>query len=96
MKTLADIKRRAMPGARLTQTKYKVNGVERSGPLLGLTRAVKRVQTISIQFEPHKEGSDGSWLEWPKASGVRIDGPDEFTLVQEGGVFELSYRFEPA
>jgi hypothetical protein len=74
--------------------KYVVNGQERPGPLVGLQRKIKTVQTNAIQFEPHKPGSDGSWLQWPKASQVRITGPDTFVVAGEGP--ELHYRFVDA
>ena len=33
-----------------------------NGELIGLERKVKTVQSKAIQFEPHKESSNGSWL----------------------------------
>lgn len=84
MKTFADLKRRLTPGVTVTMTKFVVGGVERPGPLVGLPRKVKLVQTNAIQFEPHKEGSDGSWLYWPKAKDVTIESADSFVIAGEG------------
>lgn len=91
MKTFADVKRRAIVGATLTMTQYVVNGKLANGPLVGLPRKIKLVQTNAIQFEPHKPGSDGSWLFWTKASEVTINDANTFTI--EGDI-ALTYRFD--
>lgn len=90
MKTLADIKRRATVGTTLTMTHFVVRGIEKNGPLVGLPRKVKRVQGNGIQFEPHKDGSEGSWLWWPSAKEISING-SSFTI---NGDIALTYQFQ--
>lgn len=92
MKTLADVKRRAVVGAELVMEKYVVHGQERNGPLVGVPRKIKRVQGNAIQFEPHAPGKDGSWLQWPKASDVRIVDTDRFVVGGDDQI-QLHYRF---
>ena len=60
-----------------------------SGILIGLERTVKKVQTKAIQFMPHKEGSEVSWLHFDNgAAGVRFCN-DKFIVDLEGsGSFE--------
>lgn len=97
MKTLADIKRRAQVGVAMTMVDYKINGASRPGAVVGITRKVKLVQSGAIQFEPHAEGKDGSWLYWPKAKHVEITGPDTFTVRGEpDDPITMFYRFEVA
>jgi hypothetical protein len=58
--------------------------------MAGRQRAICTVQTNAIAFR----NADGrqSWLRWPPAKDVRIDGPDAFSIMLDGDV-EMSYRF---
>lgn len=81
MKTLADVKRRAVHGALLKLE----DAAMRSHKYLGETRKIEKVQRNAVCFE------GGSWLEWPKASDVQVRG-DEFIIYQDG-VMVLHYTF---
>lgn len=94
MKTLAEIKRRAVVGSQLTLVSYKINDVE--APVCkvrGITRRVKTVQTNQIQFEPHTQGARGSWLDWPKASEVKILDANAFEINYKNDCVTLTYCF---
>jgi hypothetical protein len=74
MNSLAELKRRCTEGAELTMVHH---GWFPDGKLIGLSRKIKRVQSNSIQFDPADEGSNGSWLDWPKAKDVLFFADDE-------------------
>lgn len=88
MLTLAEIKRRCVVGAQLELVWHPHLPAEQ----LPMPRTVTIVQTNAIAMTgwPGRQGN--SWLYWPAASEVRIDGPDAFTIL-ENGVPELTYRF---
>lgn len=84
MKTLADVKRRAQVGVKV-ELRYADDF-----PLLTRkgnppVRKIAIVQGKSIAFEgTNWSGGRESWLEWPKASEVRIVGPDSFEIAGMG------------
>lgn len=96
MKTLADIKRRAVPGARLeviAQTKRPV--------LVGTTRIVTKSTPNRWYFTTDAEGfNDGSELDqpWPKARDTRIIDGDAFEYDLRGPArgHTIRLRFLPA
>ncbi len=82
--SLAELKRRLQVGTIVTMTQhsYDENIMNRPTPLLDIPRKVKVVQSNAIQFEPHREGSSGSWLYWPKSSQVMYNSiSNEFTII---------------
>ena len=86
MLTLAEIKRRCVVGAQLELTVHRTTG---PAPF---ARTVTKVQTNAIAMTPWPGKTADSWLQWPAASDVRIDGPDTFTILEDG-VPLLTYRF---
>lgn len=79
MKTLADIKRRAVPGARLETVENTYNPA-----LAGTRRTIRIKQTSAIasiigEGDSQKRG-DLFWTYWPKASQVEILDSDTFRL----------------
>lgn len=87
--TFAAIKRRAAVGARLELISHADPKV---AVLLPMSRTVLRVQSNAIVMSPWPGRSQPSWLHWGKASDIRIDGPDTFTVLEDG-VPQLTYRF---
>jgi hypothetical protein len=71
MKTLADVKRRLVVGARLTMTSHSWYP---QGKLIGLERKIEVRQSQSIKFE------GGSWLQFPPASRVTVLDKDTFSI----------------
>jgi hypothetical protein len=57
-----------------------------------MARTVRRVQGNAIVLSPWPGKAGDSWLYWPSSSDIRIDGPDAFTVLEDG-VPLLSYRF---
>lgn len=88
MLTLAEIKRRCVVGAQLELiwASFLATG---HAPI---ARTVTKVQTNSIAMTPWPGRDAESWLAWPAAAEVRIDGPDTFTILEDGKP-ELTYRF---
>lgn len=77
-KTLADVRRRMVPGTRtdvINHVRPQANGV----------RVVEKNQKEQIAWRT-AEGQV-TWLKWPKASEVRIDGPDTVTFLVNGTAF---------
>lgn len=81
MKTLADLKRNLTLGKSVTMVKH--DWFPNGGELIGLPRKIKIVQSNGIQFEPHKEGKQGSWLNWHKASEYRFIDDNTFEVALE-------------
>ncbi len=91
MKNLADLKRRFLPGATLEMTYHADEKV--AARLVGVHRTLTAVKSRDIVFAAHPASRDQvSYLPIPRASEVRIDGPDAFTLTRDGAPF-ISYRF---
>ena len=96
MRTLADIKRRMQPGARLEVTEQTKRPV-----LAGTTRTVIRTTPSRWYFTTNAEGyDDGSELDqpWPKASQTRILDADtfEYDLPHPSRGHIIRLRFLPA
>lgn len=87
MRTLADVKRRCQVGAKLQL-------IAHGDPLVKppIDREVISVQSNAILMTPWPGRSQPSWLYWPRASDIRIEDPDTFSVLEEGRV-ELTYRF---
>jgi hypothetical protein len=92
MKTLADIKRRAVVGAQL-----EVVGQTKRPVLIGTKRAITRSTGTHWHFTTDAEGyNDGAELDqpWPKARDTRIIDADTFEYdLRNGHVIRL--RFLP-
>jgi hypothetical protein len=87
MLTLTAIKRRCAVGAHLEITWHSDPRVS-----VPMERTVRRVQTNAIVLSPWPGQDAESWLYWPESSDIRIDGPDAFTVLEDGKPL-LSYRF---
>jgi hypothetical protein len=87
MLTFAEIKRRAQVGTALEITWHSDPRVP-----VPMARTVRRVQTNAIVLSPWPGRTGESWLYWPKGSDIRIDGPEAFTVLEDGQPL-LSYRF---
>lgn len=90
--TFAALKRKLTVGTTLTMVSHDWFP---NGPLIGIPRKIKTVQTNGIQFEPHQEGKQGSWLYWGKASEYTIT-EDCFTvwLGAAGDNNYMTYKFK--
>jgi hypothetical protein len=88
MRNLADIKRRAQVGVQLEVIFH--------GSMMGSTapipRTITAVHATKISMTPWAGRTRDSWLTWPAASDIRIDGPDTFTVLEDGEPV-LTYRF---
>ena len=73
MKTLADIKRRMVPGTRL-----EVTGQTKRPVLIGTVRTVVAANGSSWTFTTDATGDDEHIQAWPKARSVRILDADAF------------------
>jgi hypothetical protein len=73
MKTLADVRRRLVVGT-------EVEIVNHVRPVASGPRKALKVQTNSICWasESHPQGT---WLDWPKATYVKVTGPDEVVFL---------------
>jgi len=105
---LAELKRFLVPGVKLS---LFLTGDPWPDPELrasiespeGLVRAVKKVQSNGIQFEPSTGHTSGSWLTWDRAGdfaftadafGVGVTGGQFGKLVQYAGQkARLWYRY---
>lgn len=91
MKTLADIKRRAVVGQKIQLTYHWID--DATAPLkTSMVRSVQKVQSNAIQFSPIPGRESGSWLFWPKAGDIKIVSDDEF-YVYEGEKACMGYKF---
>lgn len=85
MKTFADVKRRLVVGATLVMERndWQVTATPQNvaNPLIGIKRSIVQRGANHIQFSPHKEGSSGSYLHFPKASDVIVTGADTFAVM---------------
>lgn len=94
MKTLADIKRRAVPGTHLEVTEQT-----KRPALVGTTRTITRTTATRWYFTTDAEGFDGAELDqpWPKASETRIIDADtfEYDLRQPAKGHVIRLRFLP-
>ena len=88
MKTLADIKRRAQVG--VTMEIIFRQGAPAGAP--PIPRTIKRVLPSKIIMSPWPGKTNDSELAWPAASEIRIDGPDTFSVLEDGQLV-LTYRF---
>ncbi len=88
MLTLAEIKRRCVVGAELelVWAQFLPAGHE------AIARTVTKVQTNAIAMTPWPGKTADSWLQWPAANQIRIDGPDTFTVLEDDAPL-LTYRF---
>lgn len=82
MKTLDDLKRRLQPGVELKMTFDKYSGLDGRPPrLLGQTRKILTASPSLLTIELLDRPDASSRLEFPKASQLRIDGPNAFTIL---------------
>lgn len=88
MLTLAEIKRRCVVGAQLELIWMRSWSPDHAP----IPRTVTKVQTNAIAMTPWPGRTGDSWLQWPAASEVRSDGPETFTVLEDG-VALLTYRF---
>ena len=88
MLNLAEIKRRAVVGAKLQLIWASFLPADQAP----IARTVTVVQTNAIAMTPWPGRTADSWLHWPAAAEVRIDGPDTFTILEDGMPL-LTYRF---
>lgn len=87
MKTLADVRRRMVPG---TRTRV-VNHVR---PEASGVRIVHKNQAKDIAWRTEDEKI--TWLAWPKASEVKIDGPDTVTFfMNEKPFLTITFEVQP-
>ncbi len=84
----ASLRRRLAPGVRVTTMLAPV--VDR----IGVTREVLALRSKDVILAEPAARDGRSYLDLPKASELRIDGPDEFTILGEDGQPWLSYRIE--
>jgi len=77
MRTAADIKKRCQIGTVITMTHHSWFP---KGDLIGVSRPITHRQGNAIAFTPI-EGHGKSWLYWPKASEMRVTGPDTFDVM---------------
>lgn len=83
MKTLADVKRKMTLGSKWHCVRF-FNNNENIG-----VREIGKVQTNAVAFL--KPDGKLSWLWWPKAKDVQVEG-NSFTILQNG-VPKLKYTF---
>ncbi|MCD8252745.1 MAG: hypothetical protein LUD40_12475 [Phocaeicola dorei] len=83
MKTLADVKRKMTLGS-----KWHCVRVFNNNENIGV-REIGKVQTNAVAFL--KPDGKLSWLWWPKAKDVQVEG-NSFTILQNG-VSKLKYTF---
>ena len=85
--TFAAIRRRAVVGVRLEI-------IWRAFPPTTLPpRKILKAQSNAIVLEPWPGKDKPSWLYWPtSASDIRIDGPDTFTVCEDGKPM-MTYHF---
>lgn len=83
MKTLADVKRKMTLGS-----KWHCVRVFSNNENMGV-REIGKVQSNAVAFL--KPDGKLSWLWWPKAKDVQVEG-DSFTILQNG-VPKLKYTF---
>ena len=87
MNTFADLKRRLVKGTKLTMVRHDWYP---NGKFMNVERTVIKAQGNAIAMAVDVEDENGSWLYWPKASEVKITGPDTFlielTTQREAGV----------
>jgi len=107
MKTLADVKRRLTVGTVLVMTWHRfADGIIVHGNLgashlpgkvgIGVRRKIVKAQSSQVAFHrEYKPDGHESWFTFPKASELRIDGPDSFTVLEDGEPL-MSYTFEEA
>lgn len=87
MKSLADVKRRAVVGAHVTVSCEAWNWTD-------IPRQIVKVQTNGVWFSPLPGKDRPSYLAWPTAAFIRVDG-DSFVVLDVGGEhqYDLHYRF---
>lgn len=93
MKTLADVKRRAVPGTRLEVTEQT-----KRPALVGTMRTITRITATRWYFTTDAEGFDGTELDqpWPKARDTRIIDADTFEYPLKPGPGSIRLRFLPS
>jgi hypothetical protein len=90
MKTFADVKRRITVGCELDMIYHARPG----GAVLPMRRKVMKVQANAIAMTSWSGKPGLSWLYWGKASEVRVDGPDTFSILDpDTGVVQMTYAF---
>ena len=89
MRTAADIKRRCQVGTKLILIYHADPAV--STPI---DREIVKVQTNAIAMSPWPGRSAPSWLAWGKASELRVDDDNTFSVLDaDSGEVEITYRF---
>lgn len=91
--SLASLKRRlAVPGTWVTTTHipFHFDDAHR----LGQTRTVNKVNSVAIHFDDPDTTFGISQVDLPKKEQFRIDGPNEFMMLDEDGQDLLGYRLE--
>lgn len=98
MKTFAELKRKLTVGTTLVMTRNDWcvpvgNELTTKGnPLLGLPRKIKTVQSNGIQFEPHNDKAQGSWLYFRKAGDFLIQDDTHFSIRLDDAGNIMSYE----
>jgi len=89
MRSAADIKRRCQVGTKLEMIYH----VSPATPL-PLEREVMVVQSNAIGMSPWPGRTAVSWLYWGKASELRVDDENTFSVLDpDSGEVEMTYRF---
>lgn len=93
MKTLSELKRTLSVGMTLTMTRNDWSK-NRPNPLLGIPRKIKAKQTNGIQFEPHTEGKQGSWLYFDSADRFIPISQSEFGIKLDDDGNIMTYKID--
>lgn len=109
MKTLADIKRRAKVGTKITMLSVHLHGCDMSmaDDLIGVPRTIRRVYSNCVEFDQNGPGGEERsrlfWPEEPKSgflgliatpNGKLAGFVDADTFIFENTVVYTLYRFE--
>lgn len=79
LKSMRSFKAAMTKGSRWRTTFYPALGEFK--PARVVERTVEHVQSNAVRFEPEKEGAQGSWLYFEKASSFRFPSPDKAQLL---------------
>lgn len=89
MRTAADIKRRCQLGTKLMLIYHIDPAVQ-----VPIDREVIQVQSNAIAMSPWPGRSAPSWLYWGKASELRVEDENTFSVLDpDSGDVEITYRF---
>lgn len=94
MGTLADLKRRLIPGT-FVECVWHRGGLGMPAneipPKMRGVRKVLRNRSVDVTFELNDESGKESHLDWPRASCLQYEG-DEFTVLSDEGTPVIRYR----